>query len=339
MLIDGHQVDGGMKRSWSMPACDTVLGQFGVPITVMVGVKPGPTLAVTAACHPMELNGVVTSIRLKREIDPEVLAGTLLIVHVQNIFGFQAKKGHISAVDGVNMGRAFPVPAETETSSGFVSHQTKSPTYQIADKIFHEVTAKADYLIDLHGGELSESLYPNIEIKPTGTAVDERSRFLAQAFGFDYIWEVPKGSIVEMPDYPGRGSGVLEACLMGIPGAICEVGGEGKIEPSLVDFTVQGIKNVMAHLDMIPGEKVPPDATVLVGGNVLFGERGGLHLSEARAGDRLHEGQKLGELIDLSGDVVQTFIAPHEGILLNKVTLDVVNPGDMLYVIGNVVTP
>ena len=336
MLIDGVQVAPGVKKSWSMPACDTCLGPESVPVTVVCGSKPGPTLAVTAACHPMELNGVVTSIRLAQELDPSELAGTVVIVHVQNIFGFQFKHGHVSPLDGVNFGRSFPVPGETEKASGNVSHQATSATAQIAEKIFQELVSKADYLIDLHGGELYESLYQNIEILPLGKDdIDERTRWLAQAFGFDLIWEVPYGSIVEMPTYPGRGSAVGEAAHLGIPGVFCEVGGEGKIEEDMVNLTLQGIKNVMVHLDMIAGTKTPFDATVLVGGHVFFAHKAGLHISSVKAGDHLAAGQELGHVINLAGDVVQRFVASEPGVLLNIVTLGVVNPGDMLYVIGN----
>lgn len=338
MLIDGVVIERGSKTSWTMDACDTCLQPMGVPITVLRGAQDGPTLAVTAACHPMELNGVVTSIRLANEIDPAQLAGCVIIVHVQNIFGFQFKHGHKSPLDGVNMGRSVPVPGEGGESLGLVSHQTKSPTIQIAEKVFNEVTRQADYLIDLHGGELFESLVPNIEILPLGgEEVDAKTRFLAQAFGFDLVWEVPKGSIAEMPEYPGRGSAVGEAGRLGIPGVFCEVGSEGRIELDLVDLTVQGVKNVMAHLDMIPGEKVPLDSEVLVGGNVLFASKGGLHLTRVKAGDRLRKGQHLGDLINLQGQVVETYVAPNDAVLLNLVTLGVVNPGDMLYVMGSIV--
>jgi predicted deacylase len=336
ITIAGIEVRRGTKKSWELDAGETVLGKVGVPITVINGRKKGPTLAITAACHPMELNGILTTIRLAKEVDPERLAGVLLIVHVQNIKGLELKTGHVSPLDGINMGGAFQVQKEEIEERGSVSHQSKSLTFHVAEKIFAAIISCADYLIDLHGGELFESLVPNIEILPLGqNEIDEKTRFLARAFGFDLIWEVPKGSLPQMPSYPERGSAVLEASLMGIPGVLCEVGREGKIEEDLVDLTVQGIKNVMIALDMWPGEKIHHESRVLVGGHVLFAQRAGLFLTRCKAGDRLSKDQILGYLMNLSGEIVETFYAPSDGILLNMVTLGLANPGDMLYVIGN----
>lgn len=337
LIVGDVSVDAGTKKSWDLHAGETALGSVDIPVTVINGGSKGPVLAVTAACHPMELTGVMTTIRLATELDPEKLAGALLIVHVQNIMGFQAKQGHLSPLDGINMSRAFSARDDID-ESGTVSHQGKSLTFLIADRVYSEIISRSDYYIDLHGGELHESLVPNIEILPVGIEeTDKKIRSLAKAFGFDLIWEVPKGSIEEMPDYPGNGMAALEAGKNGIPSAVCEVGSEGKLEEDLVDLMFQGIVNVMTDLGMLAGEKVPDEARVLVGGNVLFAKRAGLFLTNVKAGDRLTQGQALGRIINLSGRVVETFEAPRDGILLNMVTLGLANPGDMLYVIGNIV--
>jgi nitrogenase molybdenum-iron protein alpha/beta subunit len=82
----------------------------------------------------------------------------------------------------------------------------------MADRIYSEIISRSDYFIDLHGGEVHESLVPNIEILPIGIKkTDDKIRFLARVFGFDLIWEVSKGSIQEMSDYPGSGMAVIES--------------------------------------------------------------------------------------------------------------------------------
>lgn len=336
MQIGIHEIAKGNTKSFALTAGETALGAVDVPCTVINGSQTGPAVAVTAACHPMELNGVLASIRLAKAIDPAELCGALLIVHVQNVMGFQFKTGHISPLDGINMGQAFPVPAMQVEESGGVSHQGRSLSYEIAACIDSEVITRSDYLIDLHGGELHESLMANIEIMPIGEeTVDARTRAFAQAFGFDYIWEVPHGSIPEMPSYPARGSAVREAMQKGIPAVYCEVGGEGKLDEQLVDFTVNGVVNALRYLDMLPGDKIVPRSRILSGGHVLFAKRGGLFLAKCRSGDELAAGQVVGEIINLAGDVVDTMTAPSNGVLTNIITLGVVNPGDMLFVIGD----
>jgi len=338
MIMAGLKIAKGSKKSWDFYAGETAAGKVLVPLTVVEGSNDGPVLAVLAGCHPGEYNGVASSVRLAKEIDPKQLSGTLLISHVQNIMGFQSKTGHISPLDGINMFRAYPTSLTDTDEGGLVSHQGKSLTYQIAERLFTEVICPSNYFIDLHGGEFHETLPPNIEIIITGDEeVDSRSRFLAEAFGFDLVWEVPRGGIPEMPGYPGNGSAHIEAPKRGIPSVLCEVGGEGKLEEHLVDLTYRGLINVMTNLDMLPGKKTSVKPRVLVGGHVLFAKRGGLVFSQTKAGDQVSKGQQLGHTIDLSGEIVETFVSPSNGILMNVVTIGATNPGDMRYVIGNLV--
>ena len=51
----------------------------------------------------------------------------------------------------------------------------------------------------------------------------------------------------------------------------------------------------------------------------------------------MHEGQLLGRIVDLQGEAVEGLHAPERGVLTNGVTRGIANPGDMLFVLGNVV--
>ncbi|MEJ8569133.1 succinylglutamate desuccinylase/aspartoacylase family protein [Elongatibacter sediminis] len=336
MKFANRKIAPGEVKEFDLKAAETAAGPVTIPCTVIRGAEDGPVLAVTAACHPMELNGVLASIRLVKAIKPEKLRGTVAIVHVQNVFGFMMRRGHISPLDGVNMGTAFSAEDSTVEEGGSVSHQGKSVTHQIADCVFRHFNSKADYLIDLHGGELHESLMSNIEILPIGDEeTDQRTREFAASFGFDHVWEVPHGSIPEMPSYPARGSAVMECMQSGIPAVYCEVGSEGRLEEPLVDQTVKGILNAMRTLKMLPGRAEKKTPRTLVGGHVLFAGRGGLFVAKCAAGDTLRKNQIIGQIIDVRGEVVEKIRCPRAGVLTNINTLGVVNPGDMLYVIGN----
>jgi predicted deacylase len=339
LTVDGVTVEPGTRRSWHLPAGETVTGPIGVPVTALAGAADGPTLAVTAACHPGEYNGMLASVLLARRVRPEALRGNLVIVHVQNVPGVQAKAGHLSPFDGVNMGRAYPVPGETVELTGNVSHQQASPTHQIARRIFDEVIARADAYVDLHGGEFFESLPPNVEYLPTGDEeVDGRTRELARSFGFRLLWEVPQGTIPEMPSYPGRGSAVMEAGMQQrVPSVLCEVGGEGKLEEPLVELTVAGLQRALRSLGMLDEAPAPDGAeqVLLVGGHVLFASRAGFFLSAVGPGEEVAAGQPLGRIVDLAGEEVERFEAPQAAVLTNVVTRGIANPGDMLFVMGN----
>lgn len=337
-IAPGPNFGPGTRQLVNLLAAETVTGWIRIPVTVLTGVSQGPTLAVTAACHPGEYNGIMASIRLAQAVDPEQLSGRIVIVHAENVPGVQAKVGHSSPLDGVNMGRAFPVPGDTVEIQGNVSHQAKSSTYQIAEAIFREVILQADAYIDLHGGEFFEFVPPNIEYFVTTNAeVDAATRALAAAFGFRLLWAVPQGSIREMPTYPGRGSAVFEAQLNGIPAAYCEVGGEGRVDEELVGLTLDGILRVLGSMQMIEAPPPPTEteSVTLVGGHVLFAERAGMFLSSVAPGQEVAAGERLGEIVNLANETVQTLYAPQPAVLLNVVTRGIASSGDMLFVLGN----
>lgn len=338
MRVGETEIEAGAKVAFDMPVGETALRQVSVPMTVIRGSEDGLNLAITAACHPMEVNGVLIAARLANMLDPQKLKGSVVIVHVQNVFGFEHKQGHVSPLDGVNFSKAFPVTGVTVEGSGKVSHQGTSLSYSIGQTVWDQVVSRADLYIDLHGGEVFESLDANIEILTVGDDdTNERAREFARSFNFEKVWEVPQGSIPQMPSYPERGSAGIEATKIGIPSVYCEVGSEGKLDTQLVDMTVDGIINAMKHYGMLEGEAKQRTPRVFVGGHVLFANRGGLFINLAHAGQEVREGDVLGKIVSIRGEVLEEIHAPAHCVISNTITLGVANPGDMLYVMGNVV--
>jgi len=345
LVIDGRTIEPGTKQSWTMIASETALGPFGVPVTVINGKEEGPVLVLTGATHPSEVTGILASALLAKNTDPDELAGAILIVHVQNVKGFEARTKYLNPLDLVNFGKAYPLeelPESVHEERAAIYHRGTSMSHYIAQKIDAEIIRHADYHVDLHGGELHEMMTPNIEIFPQGQPeLDEKIRFLAKAFGFPVIWETPAGSIDNLPSYgtkaidsPRSGSSGA-AFIRGIPSVTFELGSEGTLDMKEVDFALKGFESVMAHLDMMDGEKVPLDhSRVLVGGIVLYAERGGLFVSNVTVGEDFPKGTVLGTTYNLAGEVVETFVAPANGFLTNLNTLSTLNPGDMMYVIA-----
>ena len=345
LVIDGKTIKAGTKESWSMIAGETALGPVGVPVTVINGKENGPVFAITAATHPSEVTGVLASALLAKRIDPNELSGAILIVHVQNVKGFESRTKYLNPLDNVNFSKAFPLeklPDTVHEERHAIYHRGTSLSHYIAEKIDSEIISHADYHVDLHGGELHELMTPNIEIFPQGQVeLDKKIRFLAKAFGFPVIWETAAGSIANLPSYGTKAtastrSSVKGAAFMrGIPSVTCEIGSEGTLDMKEVDLALRGLESVMAHLDMIEGKKAPLDhSRVLKGGVVLYARRGGLFVSNVTVGEDFPKGKVLGKTYNLAGDVVETFVAPANGFLTNLNTLSTLNPGDMMYVIA-----
>ena len=183
MRIDNRDIPKGSKVKWNFLAAEMTVNKIEIPVTVINGVKDGPTVVITAGVHPNELIGQAATVHLAKELEPEDIAGTLIFVHIENPMGLQFKYANRSPLDNVNMNSVFPTGMEKGEDMGKDSlHLGISPTKQAAERIFHTFISLADWHVDMHGGELFEDLDFNIEILPIGTEVDEKTRALARMF-------------------------------------------------------------------------------------------------------------------------------------------------------------
>ena len=336
MFIDNREIPKGCKERWNFLAAQMTVNKIEVPVTVINGVKDGPTVVITAGVHPNELIGQAATVQLAKELEPEDISGTLVLVHIENPMGLQFKYANRSPLDNVNMNSVFPTGTESGEDMGKDSlHLGISPTKQAANRIFNTFIRLADWHVDMHGGELLEDLDFNIEILPINEPVDEKTRALARMFMSTKIWEVPQGTIPQMPNYPGRGSAVAEANRLGIPSCFFEIGGEGRLSQTLVDQAKLALRNMMMCVGMLEGTPVHVEPVVYSGGNVLFAQEGGLHFINIKSGDLVHKGQELGYTMIWEGKIIHRDICPCEGLMTNMVVHGGVEPGDMLFVIAN----
>src|SRR5437762_11252787 len=124
--------------------------------------------------------------------------------------------------------------------------QTERASYVITK----EVVDKCDHLIDLHGGDLDESLRPYSYWTVTGNQKqDDGSKQLVLAFGLDHIIIA-----ADRPRDPAA-SRYLEntASTRGKPSFAAEAGYAGTVESDDVNLLVDGCLSVMRHLKMMEG--------------------------------------------------------------------------------------
>lgn len=147
-----------------------------IPITIIQGRRPGPTLALVAGIHGYEYTPILALQRVRANLSPEALSGTVILVHVANLPSFLKRTIYYGPDDGKNLNRVFPGRPDGTLSE------------RIAQVLTTEVIEKADYLIDLHCGDGNESLRPyTYWIVGGDAAVDAQSRDLALAYGLDHI--------------------------------------------------------------------------------------------------------------------------------------------------------
>jgi len=121
---------------------------LSIPVAIFHGAKPGPVLALVAGSHGTEYTSIIALEKLIATLRPAEISGTVIIVPLINIPSFEQKVPHLNPVDRKSMNRWYPGKMD--------GTQTDRASFLITK----QVVEQCDHLIDLHGGDLDESLRP-----------------------------------------------------------------------------------------------------------------------------------------------------------------------------------
>jgi len=293
-----------------------------IPITVIHGTRPGPVLAAIAGTHGYEYPPITALQRLRTTIDPQMLRGTVILVHIANLPSFLGRTIYYSPIDGKNLNRVYP-----GKPYGTVSER-------IAYAITTEVIDRADYVVDLHGGDGNEALRPYAYWMLSGdSALDARSRELVEAFGLDHI-------VIDRdrPHDPGASVYTSNTALTrGKPGITTETGKLGSNDPRWVTLAERGMWNVLRYLKMVDGEVERPGPIVWLSDYVVITSPvTGIFKAEVRDGYAIAEGGLLGVLTDLFGEQVREVRAPFAGVVNYVVDTPPVSEGEPLAMVSRI---
>jgi predicted deacylase len=146
-----------------------------IPVALFHGAWPGPVMALVSGAHGTEYASIIALEKVIARIDPTELSGTLIVVPLVNIL-LRAEGPPREPGGREEYERFYPGRAD--------GTQTERASYAIT----REVVERCDYLIDLHGGDLDESLRPYSYWAKTGNEKqDAVSCGMVLAFGLDHI--------------------------------------------------------------------------------------------------------------------------------------------------------
>lgn len=312
----------GVKKSWEMQVGEVGGTSVRIPITVVNGTLPGPTLCVTAGIHGCEYDSIEAAIRIANNTKPEGLSGALIVLPIINVMSFQQKTAFVNPLDNTNMNRIYPGDPK-----GSISRRMNHT-------IFNEVVLKSNFLIDLHGGDLTESIQSHVMVKTTDQPeIDSWSRKLALAFDIKYRWELEVSGIPGYPGYP-KGTITYEAPIRGIPSVTAEAGERGKMEEASVRVLYDGIKNCMSLLKMTDSPAFQNSNQKLIRhGAIVSPQTTGLFYPNVQCGDLVKKGDGLAVIKGLDGLVKETMTSPVDGVVLSLTPLMVSNPGDVVLLV------
>ena len=273
-----------------------------IPVAVIHGAKPGPTLALVSGAHGTEYASIIALEKLIGLIDPAEISGTVIVVPLVNIPSFERKVAHVNPVDGKSMNRMYPGKMD--------GTQTDRASFMITK----QVVEQCDHLIDLHGGDLDESLRPYSYWTKTGNEQQDRvSREMVIAFGLDHII-----ISTDRPKDP-QASRYLEntATTRGKPSITVEAGHAGTVETDDVNALVNGCLSVMRYLKMAPGSPSVVERPVWIEKVVtLASEQTGIFYPLVGRGTYVQQGMKVGYVTDYLGKTIFEARAPAQGVVL-----------------------
>jgi predicted deacylase len=139
--------------------------------------------------------------------------------------------------------------------------------------------------------------------------VEDRARGLAVAYGNGHVVRQSRASRTV------GGSTSSAAADAGIPAIVAEIGANGLCDEASVAGHLRGIRNVCAHLDMLPAPQAPAAAApVEYGGwEWLRSPVQGWWQPAVRVGAQVAQGDVLGALLDPFGAELHRVIAPAAG--------------------------
>jgi len=305
----GGRVEPGESENLRYRISQTYLGDpIRVPVTIINGELPGPTVFLTAATHGDELNGIEVVRTVAHEWDLSNLHGTLVCLPVLNVPGFLAQQRYLPIYDR-DLNRSFPGNDESTSAK------------RMAHRIYSNFIEPCDLGLDFHTSTRGRTNMLHVR----GDMRDESVERLAKAFATNVIIDSkgPSGTL--------RG----EATRDGIPTITIEMGEAHRFQRSLIDKALDGVVSVLAEFGLFPDDPVdwPGWRTVIdsddektwlradTGGMVdMHHDRGSL----VQADDRICT---ITNPFKAESDVVE---APFTGLLVGVLENPLVYPGNPL---------
>jgi len=289
-----------------------------IPVSVLRGSRPGPVLLVVAGVHGFEFVSILAAARLAEEIEPETLAGTLILVRAALLSAFEQRTPYVNPFDRKNLNRSFP------------GNPAGSQTERIAHVLSTELIARADFVVDAHSGDGAEWLAPFLGVYggPLASDYDTALRF-AEAVGLPTIVRYSMDSQEQID----RGRSLnRQAVAQGVPTVLVEIGENGQRRSDHVQRVVDGLRAGMVALAMLPAREESagprPEPRYFHGTASVPVHHSGIWYPADTRGRDITRGELLGEIRDHRGQVVEQVRAPVSGFALYGLAGPPVREGD-----------
>ncbi len=311
MEILGQEIVPGKRNYLEMDVASLYTRtRIEVPVIIEKSRKPGPTLLLLGGIHGDEVNGIEIIRRLlyRKQIKPQF--GTVICIPIVNVMAFLNMNRKFA--DGRDLNRAFPGNPRGSLAS------------LVANSITKGVIPHADFVVDLHTGAEERFNFPQIRYDIT----HEKNIELAKAFDAPFTLlqnKAPKGSIRRILNDRGT------------PTIIFEGGKSRTIDENVVETGVQGVLNVLDHLNIRKFEsesKKRPKTVFLDNNRWVRARNSGMFQPVVANGSFVNKGQLLAYISGPYAQFQKKMNSPMDGFVFCVNQTSVVYLGDAIFHIG-----
>lgn len=300
-----RSVRPGTRAEIELPIARLPSGTWSVmPVAILHGKTPGPTMWVSGAIHGDELNGVAIVRRLLREIDLTALRGTVIAVPIVNVFAVTGGSRYLP--DGRDLNRSFPGSARGSLAS------------RLAHLFFSTVAERCSFGIDFHTGSRGRENLSQIRCDLS----DPVTRAAATAFG----------APVMIHSNLRDGSIRAAAAKRGIRVLLFESGEAMRFDRRSIEAGVTGALRVLHHIGMIPGGPSAPEADPVgcIGSAWVRAGMSGFAHVQAGLGDRVAAGDPVAYVTQSMSRRETPVRARKPGVVIGVLRTGLVYRGDAL---------
>jgi len=286
-----------------------------LPVIIAQGREDGPCIWLTAGIHGPEHAGPTVLYRLLTQELVNRLKGTVVAIPALNPAGLRTMKRE-------------PYHAETDPNRLWPDGRPEKPQDPDKDppsslerayrRLFDEMTASADYMIDYHNawtGSISFAFCDRVmyradadaEIrKAEAEALAAKQDEMIRAYGHTIVTEFPAEKYIDAKLHRSTSGAAL---LVGkIPSFTVELGTGHMPDPAIVAASAAGTRNVLRWAGMLDGEREPITGIRVVDPGFRVRRRGAPRVNEAcvvlhtvEPGDLVAAGDPVAEIRDIWG--------------------------------------
>jgi hypothetical protein len=305
---NGGRVDPGERADIRFTISQTYLGDpIRVPISIINGAEPGPTVFLSAAAHGDELNGIEVVREVASDWDNDNLRGTLVCLPVLNVPGFIAQQRYLPIYDR-DLNRSFPGDPNSTSAK------------RMAATLFKNFIEPCDIGLDFHTSTRGRTNMLHVRADMNDPDVARLARSFATNVIIDS--EGPSGTLR------------AEATNVGAPTITLELGEAHRFQRPLINRALDGVASVFAEYDLYPAEFVrwPGWRTVVSKDQKtwLRANSGGIVEMHYDRGELVESGAPVCTITNPFKTDAVTVDAPFTGLLVGVLENPVVYPGNPL---------